>query len=596
MVASTEGLALTWQSEPDLEVSTSAYRARVPGGVDALRARPYIEIADPDGVRWLRLCLLAGADTATARDETWHIEDATITPEAGDAVVRLRLSSTAWESKKIELRLTPSTIELRLHLRGSGRLGRVTLLGGAAALPTGASGLFRTGFDGGSLAVPTPTEPVAFIRSPHLPAQLGVVGDADPGRLHGIFSPPPFVLTLGRGEVTSPTQPPPGDWLALSLRAAPSACGFTQLRWLPMDGGAVLELDHEEQTLVDGSWSSPTLVIAPALDPTAAIRDHADDLITHGLAPAGPPRPPQPWWREPLFCGWGAQVERGDPARQSARATYDGWLSTLAEAGLDPGTIVVDDRWESAYGSGIPHPDRWPGMRGWIAEQHRLGRRVLLWWKSWDPSATPVEQCLTTPDGVPIAVDPASPAYRARLRGLVAAMLGPEGLDADGFKVDFTQRAPSGATLRRAPDADSDAWGVAALHLLLRELYDAAVAAKPDALVVTHAVHPGFGDCADMIRTNDVLERDLRGEPVAVVDQLRSRAAIVRASLPHHLIDTDQWPMPSREEWLAYADTQVGLGVPALYYVESVQGEPVTIEDLRTVGRGWRRYREQVAS
>lgn len=587
---------LTWLPAPDLVVRTADYQARVPGGVERLRARPYIEIADPDGRRWLQLCLIASAETAISRDETWQIEHASVEQEAGDVVVRLDAASTAWRRKQVELRLTPTGVELRLHVEGTGQLGKVTLLGGHAALPTGASGTFRTGFEAGSLAVPVPTEPVAFIRSPHAPAQLGVVGDADPGRLHGIFSPPPFVLTLGRGEATSATAPPPGDWLGLHLRAAPAACGFTQLRWLPLDGGAVIELDHELQTVVDGAWSSPTLAIGPALDPTAAVRDHGDDLMAHGLAPAGPPRARQDWWHEPLFCGWGAQVERGDAARQSARAGYDEWLAILADAGLEPGTVVVDDRWESVYGSGIPDPERWPDMHAWIAEQHRQGRRVLLWWKCWDPSAAPVAECITTPAGDPIAVDPASPRYRARLRDLVSAMLGPDGLDADGFKVDFSQRAPSGATLRRAPDADTDAWGVAALHLLLRELYDAAAAVKPDSLVVTHAVHPGFGDCADMIRTNDVLERDLRGEPVAVADQLRSRVAIVRASLPTHLIDTDQWPMPSRAEWLAYADAQVDLGVPALYYVEAVQGEPVTAQDLRRVAAGWHRYREQVGS
>lgn len=596
MAASTEGLTLTYLSEPDLLVRTASYQARVIGGADALRARPYVEIADPQGRRWLRLCLLAGAESASARDETWRIESVTSSTEAGDVVVRLDLASTAWQHKQVELRLTPTGVELQLHLRGSGRLGRVTMLGGHGALPTGASGTFRSGFDAASLAVPVPTEPVAFIRSPHAPAQLGVVGDADPGRLHGIFSPPPFVLTLGRGEVTSPTTPPAGDWLALHLRAQPAACTFTQLRWLPLDGGAVLELDYELQTHVDGPWSSPTIAIREALDPIAALRDHADDLVAHGLAPAGPPRPPQPWWREPLFCGWGAQVERGDAAVQSSQVSYDAWLAVLAEAGLEPGTVVIDDRWELVYGSAVPDPDRWPDMRAWIAEQHQHGRRVLLWWKCWDPSAAPVEQCVTTPDGERLAIDPASPGYRDRLRSLVAAMLGPEGLDADGFKVDFSQRAPSGATLRRAPDADGDAWGAAALHLLLRELYDAAVAAKPDALVVTHAVHPGFGDCADMIRTNDVLEHDQRGEPVAVADQLRTRVAIVRASLPEHLVDTDQWPMPSRAEWLAYAEAQVDLGVPALYYVEAVQGEPVTAADLRAVAAGWQRYRDEVRS
>ena len=39
---------------------------------------------------------------------------------------------------------------------------------------------------------------------------------------------------------------------------------------------------------------------------------------------------------------------------------------------------------------------------------------------------------------------------------------------ADGFKVDFTQRAPSGTMLRSGAGSDG-VWGVAALHLLIVE-------------------------------------------------------------------------------------------------------------------------------
>lgn len=583
-----------WRREPDLVVEGSGYALRVPGGVERLVARPFAELCDSGGERWLQLCLLAGAENGGRRDDSWSVLGATASEDGPDVAISVRLTSTAWDEEEVELRCTPAGLELTMHVRGSGTLGRVTLLGGDGALPTGAAGTFRSGVQARSLYVPAPTEPVAFVRSPRDAAQLGVVGDADPGRLHGIFSPPPFALALGRSAPTSPTEPPDGGWLALHLRAAPQDCGFPQLRWLPLDGGALIELDHEGHTAVEGGWTSPTLVIAPVPSAVDAVTAHRADLLAHGLAPAQPPRPPADWWREPLFCGWGAQVELGEAAEQARQDRYDRWLTTIESAGLDPGTVVVDDRWESVYGSGVPDPERWPAMRAWVASQHTRGRRVLLWWKCWDPAAAPAAECVTTPDGVPVAVDPASPAYRARLRALVQTMLGPDGLDADGFKVDFTQRAPSGASLRRAPDADSDAWGVSALHLLLATLYRATAEAKPDALVISHAVHPGFGDCADMIRTNDVLERDAVGRPVPVADQLRARAAVVRASLPDHLVDTDQWPMPSREEWLAYASTQVELGVPALYYVESVQGEPVTAADLGQVAGTWQRYRESV--
>ena len=142
-------------------------------------------------------------------------------------------------------------------------------------------------------------------------------------------------------------------------------------------------------------------------------------------------------------------------------------------------------------------------------------------------------------------------------------------------------------TLRTHGD---DVWGISALHAIVRTIHDAAKAAKPDALVVTHTVHPSFSDVTDMVRLNDVLEDSVHGDPVPVGDQLRFRHDIAAAALPGHPIDTDQWPMPNREEWLAYSRIQPELGVPALYYVESIDNsrEDVTDADLDEIAGIWR--------
>ncbi|MEV0383662.1 hypothetical protein [Nonomuraea sp. NPDC050643] len=133
--------------------------------------------------------------------------------------------------------------------------------------------------------------------------------------------------------------------------------------------------------------------------------------------------------------------------------------------------------------------------------------------------------------------------------------------------------------------------GLALLHELLATMYEAAKAVKPDALMVTHTPHPAFDDVTDMVRLNDVLEVDVAGDAVPAVDQLRFRHAVAAHAMPGHLIDTDQWPMPSRAGWLAYARAQPSLGVPALYYAEAIDGtrEPITGDDLRQVAEWWRR-------
>ncbi|WP_309104230.1 hypothetical protein [Microbacterium sp.] len=561
-----------------------------PGG---LVRSPYFEFADAEGRRWMRLCALSSAHTLSARDEAMLIHEPQVRAEPDAITVSVRTESSAWDDRTIELRCTDDSVEVTLTAEGAGRLTDVTLLGGDGVLPTGAAGTFRSGFDAQSLYVPSPTEPVAFVRPVWSAASLGVVGDADPGRLNGIFSPPPLALAFGRAPATDAFTPGEGPWLAAWLRAPVEQLGFTTLRFDPVDDGGLLRLAFEGHTSVNGTWRSPSIVLRPVDSPADALAEYRADLESTGGAPP-PSKQVHPWWLEPIFCGWGAQVARGGaPAPDLCRQEiYDEFLTTLEGAGLNPGTIVIDDRWQARYGTAEPDTDAWPDMRGWIARQHAAGRRVLLWWKAWDPAGLPADECVTDAAGRPVAVDPGSPAYLARLDSMVERLLSADGLDADGFKVDFTQRTPSGTMLHSAPDSDG-VWGIAALHRLVARLHAAATRTKPDALVITHTVHPSFGDIADMIRTNDVLEHDTTGTPVSVAAQLRARHEIIDAVLPRHPVDTDQWPMPNRDEWLDYARSQSEFGVPALYYLERVGAdEPIDLAHLAEIAQVWDDYRE----
>jgi hypothetical protein len=593
-------------------VRAPAYVLAVTAGI------PRARLGSPDGALWSELSLLASAHPAGGVDEAWDLPDAVIEETPDGARLTFEPRSTAWIRRRVVVDCLPGELRLRVEVEGGGRLDAVTVLGGSAVTAAGAGGEFRSSIEAPALFVPTPTEPVQAVRTSVSAARLGVVGDAEPGRLHGVFSPSPLLLALGRGVAPHPTELPAGDWLALSVVAPVEALGFTGLGYEPVDGGFLLRLDYEGRTPVRGAWASPELVLRPAASPEAALRDHRADLARRGLA--GPAPVPARWHREPIFCGWGAQcayavdlAARGivtgeapagfvlpegagaapDLARQDL---YDDWLAKLARRGIDPGTVVIDDRWQAAYGTNEPDTAKWPDLRGWIARQHEAGRRVLLWFKAWDPSGLDPALCLRDPSGRAVAADPGNPRYLAALRDQVHRMLGPDGLDADGFKVDFTQRAPSGRMLAASPGsaADEGVWGIAALHRLVATLHAAAHEAKPDALVVTHTVHPSFAAVSDMIRLNDVLERDVSGARVPVQDQLRLRHAIARAVLPDHLVDTDQWPMPDRAGWLAYAEAQPRYGVPALYYVDSIDGSGERIEpgDLDRIARSWRAYRE----
>jgi len=606
-----------------LTVSTGSYRLEVPDSGAGFARFPYARLSDPHGVRWASLNLLSSVDTVQSTDETWEVDGVRADDRGGDVVLTVSTRSTAWHRHTLTLRCSPEAVELTVSVAGAGRTTEMTVFGGRASRPAGASGVFRSGIDFRGVLAPVPTGPVQVVRPAHSSASLGVVGDADPGRLNGIFSPPPLVFGLARDEARSPTDVPEGDWLGLGVRAPVRDLTFTTMRYEPLDGGFLLRLDYEGHTAVEESWTSPTFVLQPSATGWGVIENHRDDLAAHGFAPS-PRGQESPWWREPIFCGWGAQcaralhllhagsgIEPADPdadtlpeteeEEQAAARTaptlatervYDEFLGGMEAHGLHAGTIVIDDRWQDRYGAGTTDLTHWPDFAGWIAGRHERGQRVLLWWKAWDPEGLPDEECVLDAGGRPVAADPANPAYRARLSAIVQQLLSPEGLDADGFKVDFTQRSPSGRSLTAADGA----WGIAALHLLLETLYTAAKKAKPDALVICHAVHPSFGDVCDMVRLNDVLKRDIHGVAVPVVDQLRFRHAIATRALPEHPVDTDQWPMPSRAEWLEYSAAQPALGVPSLYYLESIDrsGEHIQPEDLATIAGTWARYRESI--
>ena len=608
-------------------------------------ARPRALLRGADGQVWTDLSLLASAHRLDVPHESVAPLDGPLgarrvgarqdgARRVDDATFEVPTASAAWEESALEVRCTPERVVLRLRVRGTGRLGDVTLGGGRAVLPSGAAGEFRSGVAFRSVFVPTPTEPVHVVRPAATPAQLGVVGDAEPGRLHGIFSPPPLTFAFGRGPATSGTEVPEGgQWLAAAVVAPVEECGFTTIRYEPVDGGWLVRLAYEGHTAVDGEWVSPGLALTPVASAWESI-DAYRELVAPTRAHRSAPAQPAAWWLQPIFCGWGAQcataaaISRAQGVDEKAEAEaaaglvvtagaasapalarqdlYDRWLARLAEHGVVPGTVVIDDRWQAAYGTCEPDPERWPDLRGWIAGRHAAGQRVLLWFKAWDPQGLPAEECVLDAAGRPVAADVSNPAYLARLREIVTWMVSPQGLDADGFKVDFTQRAPSGATLRTHAGTHGNApggvqedtgqtWGIAGLHRLMSTVHGAAKAAKADALVVNHTVNPLFADVTDMVRLNDVLERDGDGERAPVAGQVRFRAAVAAAALPGTPIDTDQWPMPDRSEWLSYSRVQPELGVPALYYAESIDntGEPITAADLAEIAESWAKYRAE---
>ncbi len=491
-----------------------------------------------------------------------------------------RAGSSLWDQKRFILECRPEGLIYRVEVTGCGSIGAVEFFSGEGAGAPPSLCRFDRLF----------TPEVSLLDRRYLsPLEYACI-DATSGETapfpapreetsHWIFTPPPFAFAWTRGQ--------DGPWLGVGLAPRPGEYGFTRFQHWPVANCFKLRVTYDGMTRMRGGWSSPGVLLLPAAGEYEAIERCVGWLYEHGLA-VRPDRSGRPaWWSRPIFCGWGQQnmtvVSRGGSAPQWARQdTYDEFLRMLDERGIDPGTVIIDDKWQRSYGTLEVDTEKWPGLRAWVDGQHSRGRRVLLWFGAWSPEGLPREECILR-GGEPVAADPSSPAYERRLRSAIRTLLSdaPGCFDADGFKVDWTNGLPFGEGFQVARDV----WGVELLKLLARIIYEEAKSVKPDALIITHMANPYFAEVTDMLRLNDIsyLQR-------GVCDIMRHRQRLALIACPDWLIDCDNSSAPTREEWLEYMMLQPALGVPSLYFITGVDGtgEPILAEDWERVPALWR--------
>ena len=586
--------------------------------------RPFVYVDDSSGARLAELFVLSNVHPFHDRDDTVAFDEWQVTEEGDQILCTLRARSSTWADKTYRFQCAAHRFVYEITVRGRGRLAEACYFGGyASARVRWGSGFFYSGqrFQQGFTPEPNSAEAACF--SPGDTATIDLLGVPVPGRGDWFFTPPPFCFAFALA--THPGPLPTGErgkWLALGVEAAAGGHRYTRYTYHGRQAAFHLTLDFEGYTEVNGEYTLPTIGFDFAESEWAALAAHVaaararhpsgnlqsagreDDHAPGGRMPSAPTiahavgadgvrpaavHPGNAWWREPIFCGWGAQCniarERGGRAPDHARqALYEGFLATLSAHGINPGTVVIDDKWQATYGENAMDEAKWPDLPGFIREQHRAGRRVLLWLKAWDPEGVPPEACIRNAAGLPVAVDPTHPAFERRFRAAIRRMLSAEGYDADGFKVDFSARIPSGPGMVKC----GDSWGLELMRCYLSILYDEAKRVKPDALVITHTPHPYLADVVDMIRLNDI---NIGSDVLAAMQR---RAAVARLACPRALIDTDNWPMPDRATWRAYTQLQPQLGVPALYFVTHIDatGEPLDEEDYALIRETWARYRQ----
>lgn len=561
-----------------IKVYAEAYR------LEFAKDRPYVFLEDERGNRVAELFVLSGVHPLDGRDDTTSAGDWTVEEGLDQLVFSLEAASSVWERKVYRFRCLPKRFSYEIELTGAGRIAEVNYFGGyySAQIRWG-SGFFWSGqrFEQGFNPEPSSDEIYTFPAEAN--SAINMTGVPLPGKSDWFFTPPPFCFAFET----------PLGWMGIGVEARAGENNYTEFHYHGSRKAFYLGLSYEGYTEVNGRYCLPAVAFQFGPDPYTLLAGHVHHLRAAGLVPT-PAQIERPrWWTEPIFCGWGAQChlanERGGKAFDyAAQACYEEFLCALEAQGLHPGTVVIDDKWQATYGDNEVDPEKWPDLPGFVRARHAAGQRVLLWIKAWAPEGLPADECITNAAGLPAAVDPTNPRFEQRLRASIRRMLSPEGYDADGFKIDFSARIPSGPGFR----LHGSAWGLELMRRYFNIIHDETRRVKPDALIIAHTPHPYLADLVDAIRLNDVnIGHD-------VCRQMTHRARVAAIACPEALIDMDNWPMPNKAAWRTYLNLRPFLGIPALYFATHIDstGEALTAEDYAQIRGAWAAYRAETAA
>jgi hypothetical protein len=540
--------------------------------------RPFVYVLDSDDNKLAELFTLSSVHSFNGLDDTLKIGLWEVEKKESEIVFSLLLVSSLWAEKRVFFRCGQERFSYGIEVSGCGKISDVNYFGGYySGHVRWGSGFFWSGqqFKQGFNSEPNTGEKNYF--NPSEGSIIDLTGVPLPGKSDWFFTPPPFCFAF---EVEN-------GWMGMGIEAEREQNSFTEYRY-NANLGFHLCLTYEGHTEVTKKFRLPEIGFYFAKDEYKVIDAHVKALESRGYIHKSVHTDKAAWWYEPIFCGWGSQCyiasrEKGRGPDYARQECYEQFMTTLKENGVTPGIIVLDDKWQATYGENRVDVNKWPDINGFIIKQHKENRKVLLWLKAWDAEGIPGEECITNAAGISLAVDPTNPMFEKRFRESIRNMLSKGGYDADGFKIDFTARIPSGPGLR----SFGKEWGLELMKKYLWVIYDEAKKVKADALIMTHTPNPYLADVLDMIRLNDINT----GKDVNKAMVLRARIAAI--ACPNAVIDTDNWPITNKAEWRSYAAIQPSLGVPSLYYVSHIDstGEKLEEDDYKHIRELWHDYR-----
>ena len=386
--------------------------------------------------------------------------------------------------------------------------------------------------------------------------------------------------------------------LAFSLAAPRGEHNFTYFAYNTVTHGGqkgfYFTTDQCGHTKVDGEWTSPEILIYGADSRDEALKDYANYYFAKGIADVKPASKRPRFWYGPIACGWTEQAaypdSRGIPYSQQGMAKqelYDHFNGELKKRDLHPTLMIIDDKWQTAYGDPYADTSKWSDLRGWIdRNRDKNGRFTMLWYKLWDSEGLPDDECMASDsDHNKRCADPSNPKYRDRLKTILHRLLSPdEGCyNADGLKLDFAFFQPTG----NSAVSYGGKYGVELFLEYIKTVYEFAKEIKPDCVISASPCHPLFAAYVDHARLHDYFP-DLR----RAQEEFTFRRDIYHIAMPWSLIDTDGAGYRTRRDTQRYLISSYRLGIPDLYCISDLFGLHLTDADWEQVSNVWREYGE----
>ena len=626
----------------------------------------YVRIVFQNGIG-AEFFVASGCDRDDLIDELIEIDPPLVSESAEAVQLKFIARTTAWDNAVYIFDITEERVVYYYEVYGSGNLENVRFFEGFLNDdPRMASKLYPYFYGTGRhMATHRPVK--AFMQSSkplfsHIytyginacdqrvagfyeDMRIRVNGDRHEHGGDWLATPAPFLFLMGDNKRD--------EWVTLALAVKPGENRFMGYRYAGGEGFG-LELDYTGQTMVKDRWQSPKIMMETASSNKYATLERVVNYLIHEKCVKDVDRSNTPiWWKMPIFGGWGEQVfhsnrwanffsgrdcglENDDAPLFCTQQFYEEALEKLEAKGINPGILIIDNRWHDEHALLDVDHALWPDMKGFIKKQHDKGRKVVLWISPWhfcrsaNGSAVPLEWHMVVDESAlydleintdvfykqcnmahqktrqyyrlpatthmeanwQFVADPQHPGYVKLVKEKIHALLSADGLDADGFEFDDTHLIPQYRGTKPIVSTErTPCWGVESLYTITKLYYDTAKAAKSDALFISHTTNPYFNDVVDMLRLQSIYT-DNRN----VNDQMGHRAYIAKAVCKDCGIHTDQHPMPSLETWREYTRYQPKIGNPCLYYVTGIETTRETFEesDYCMIRDSWEAYRAQI--